>query len=54
MSKGKSVRMVSSSQKPGSKSAPMVNYAIGSGSRPNGGKIVIESSAPKNAKLHRG
>ena len=34
-------------------SAPQ-KTATGSGSRPNGGKFPIPSSAPTNAKSHRG
>ncbi len=30
-----------------------INYAVGSGSRPTGGKIKIPSSNPKSAKNHK-
>jgi hypothetical protein len=44
-----------SKQTPGGKggSAPQ-KTSTGSGSRPNGGKYPIESSAPASAKTHRG
>lgn len=47
-------KMISTKQSPSQKSAPKVNYAVGSGSRPTGGKLPIQSSAPKNAKNLRG
>ncbi len=48
-------KMTEDKQAPGGKggSAPQ-KTATGSGSRPNGGKFPIPSSAPTNAKSHRG
>lgn len=47
-------KMIPTKQSPADKSAPKVNYAVGSGSRPTGSKIPIQSSAPKSAKNLRG
>ena len=47
-------KMKTTNQAPAPKAtSAKVNYAVGSGSRPNGGKLVIPSSAPSNAKNHR-
>jgi hypothetical protein len=47
-------KMVPTKQAPSSAKSAKINYAVGSGSRPNGGKLPIQSSAPKSAKNHKG
>lgn len=47
-------KMVPTNQAPKSQGlSSKIGYAVGSGSRPTGGKIPIPSSAPKNQKMHR-
>lgn len=47
-------KMVPTSQAPSKSQSSKINYAVGSGSRPNGGKLPIPSSAPKSQKNHKG
>lgn len=47
-------KMVPTKQAPSKAQSSKINYAVGSGSRPNGGKLPIQSSAPKSQQKHRG